>query len=96
MAYYYGFLFTIIVNSVVWFCYLNTCQQILLEIYRLQRRISACIKIYWTYKKEKTKNNFIVKDDKNTLSEGVNADNYSASNDISKKETDNLGSPLKL
>jgi hypothetical protein len=32
----------------------------------------------------------------NTLSEGVNADNYSASNDTGKKETDNLGSPLKL
>ncbi len=95
MAYYYGFLFTIIVNSIAWFVISTLVKKFYWKYTGFKEEFQLVSKyIGRTKKKKKSKNNFIIKDDKHT--EKVNANDYPASTNMGNKETDNLGSPLKF
>ena len=94
MAYYYGFLFTIIVNSIIWFAISTLVNKFYWKYTGFKEEFQLVSKYIGRIKKRNSKNNFSIKDDKHT--EGVNTNNYLSSNDIDNKETDNLGSPLKI
>ena len=94
MAYYYGFLFAIIVNSIIWFVISTLFNKYYWKYTGFKEEFQLLSKYIGRIKKKKSKNNFIIKDDKHT--EGVNSSNYSSSNGKGNKETDNMGSPLKF
>ena len=93
MAYYYGFLFTIIVNSIVWFAISTLVNKFYWKYTGFKEEFQLVSKYIGLIKKKKSKNNYIVKDDKHTEGENVKTD-FSLNNTDSKK-TDNLGSPIK-
>ncbi len=94
MAYYYGFLFTIILNSIIWFVISTLFNKFYWKYTGFKEEFQLVSKYIGRIKKKKSKNNFIIKDDKHT--EGANASNYPSSNDKGNKEIDNVGSPLKI
>jgi len=93
MAYYYGFLFTIIVNSIVWFAISTLVNKFYWKYTGFKEEFQLVSKYIGLIKKKKSKNNHIVKDDKHTEGENVKTD-FSLNKTDSKK-TDNLGSPIK-
>ena len=93
MAYYYGFLFTIIVNSIVWFAISTLVNKFYWKYTGFKEEFQLVSKYIGLIKKKKSKNNYIVKDDKHTEGENVKTD-FSLNKTDSKK-TDNLGSPIK-
>ena len=96
MAYYYGFIFSIIVNSIIWFVISTLVNKYYWKYTGFKEEFQLVSKYIGRIKKKKSKskNNFIIKDNKHI--EGVNVSNYPTSNDEGNKETDNLGSPLKF
>ena len=94
MAYYHGFLFTIIVNSIIWFVISTLVNKYYWKYTGFKEEFQIVSKYIGRIKKRKSKNNFIIKDEKHT--EGMNANNYPSSIDKGNKETDNLGSLLKF
>lgn len=94
MAYYYGFLFTIIVNSIIWFAISTIVNKFYWKYTGFKEEFHLVSKYIGRIKNRKSKNNFIVKDDEHN--ERVSASNYSTSIEESNKEPDNLGSPLKF
>ena len=94
MAYYYGFLFAIIVNSIIWFVISTLVNKFYWKYTGFKEEFQLVSKYIGRIRKRNSKNNFIVKDDKHFKE--VNANRYPSSNDKDNTETDNLGSPLKL
>jgi p-aminobenzoyl-glutamate transporter AbgT len=96
MAYYYGFIFSIIVNSIIWFVISTLVNKYYWKYTGFKEEFQLVSKYIGRIKKKKSKskNNFIIKDNKHI--EGVNVSNHPSSNDEGNKETDNLGSPLKF
>ena len=94
MAYYYGFLFTIIVNSIIWFAISTLVNKFYWKYTGFKEEFQLAKKYIGRIKKKKTENNTIIKDEKHI--EEVNAKNYPSLNEENNKETDNLGSPLKF
>jgi hypothetical protein len=93
MAYYYGFLFTIIVNSIVWFAISTLVNKFYWKYTGFKEEFRLISKYIARIKKKKHSNDLVTKDDEHE--EGENADKYPSSNDKDNKKTDNLGSPLK-
>ena len=88
MAYYYGFIFSIIVNSIIWFVISTLVNKYYWKYTGFKEEFQLVSKYIGRIKKKKSKNNFIIKDNKHI--EGVNVSNYPSSNDEGNKETDNL------
>ena len=92
MAYYYGFLFAIIVNSIIWFVISTLVNKFYWKYTGFKEEFQLISKYIGRIKKKKPNNNFVAKDDEDE--EGQNISNDLSSNDNRNKETDNLGSPL--
>ena len=93
MTYYYGFLFTIMVNSIAWFVVSTLVNKYYWKYTGFKEEFQLVSKYIGRIKKRKSKNNFIIKEDKHTEGENVKTD-FSLNNTDSNK-TDNLGSPIK-
>ena len=91
MAYYYGFLFTIIVNSIAWFVISTLVNKYYWKYTGFKEEFQLVSKYIGRIKKRKSKNNFIIKDDKHT--EGKNVKPCFLPNNKGNMKTDNLGSP---
>ena len=85
MAYYYGFLFTIIVNSIIWFAISTLVNKFYWKYTGFKEEFQLVKKYVGRIKKKK--------DEKHA--EEANANNHLPSNDIGSRKTHNLGSPLK-
>ena len=94
MAYYYGFLFAIIVNSIIWFAISTVVNKFYWKYTGFKEEFQLVSKYVGRIKKRKSNNNFIIQDDKHFKE--VDANRYPSSNDKDNTETDNLGSPLKF
>ncbi len=94
MTYYYGFLFTIIVNSIIWFAISTLVNKYYWKYTGFKEEFQLAKKYIGRIKKKKAKKKFSIKDEKHV--EEVNANNHPPSNDIGSRKTDNLGSPLKF
>ena len=94
MAYYYGFLFTIIVNSIIWFAISTIVNKFYWKYTGFKEEFQLVSKYIRRIKKTKSKNNSFIKDGNRT--QEMDANNYHSLNEKSNKETDNLGSPLKF
>ena len=94
MAYYYGFVFAIIVNSIIWFAISTLINKYYWKYAGFKEEFQLVSKYIGLIKKRKSKNDFIVKDEKHF--EKINANSYPSSNDKDHTETDNMGSPLKF
>ncbi len=94
MAYYYGFLFAVIVNSVIWFAISTLINKFYWKYTGFKQEFQLVSKYIGRIKKKKSTNDFIIKDDKHA--QGVDANNYSSSNDEGNREPENFGSPLKF
>ena len=94
MAYYHGFLFTIIVNSIVWFVISTLVNKYYWKYTGFKEEFQIVSKYIGRIKKRKSKNNFIIKDEKHT--KGMIENNYPPSHDKGNKKTGNLGSLLKF
>ena len=94
MAYYYGFLFAIIVNSIIWFAISTVVNKFYWKYTGFKEEFQLVSKYVGRIKKRKSNNNFIIQDDKHFKE--VDANSYPSSNDKDNTETDNLGSPLKF
>ena len=94
MAYYYGFLFTIIVNSIIWFAISTLVNKFYWKYTGFKEEFQLAKKYIGLIKKKKAKNKFSIKDEKHV--EEVNAKNYPSLNEENNKAPDNLGSPLKF
>jgi p-aminobenzoyl-glutamate transporter AbgT len=90
MAYYYGFIFSILVNSIIWFVISTLVNKYYWKYTGFKEEFQLVSKYIGRIKKKKSKskNNFINKDNKQI--EGVNVSNYPSSNDEGNKETDKL------
>ena len=93
MAYYYGFLFTVIVNSVIWFAISTLINKYYWKYTGFKEEFQLALRYIGRIKKKKSNNNLVIKYDKHT--EGVNEKRYLSSHDKDNKETDNSESPLK-
>ena len=94
MAYYYGFLFAIIVNSIIWFAISTLVNKFYWRYTGFKEEFQLVSKYIGRLKNRKSKSNFVSNTDKSA--EGVNASNYQTSIEESNKKDDNLGSPLKF
>jgi p-aminobenzoyl-glutamate transporter AbgT len=94
MAYYYGFLFAIIVNSITWFAISTLVNKFYWKYTGFKEEFQLVSKYVGRIKKRKSKNNFVTNADQSA--EGVNVTNYQTSIEESNKKGDNLGSPLKF
>ncbi|CAN5883490.1 hypothetical protein BH23THE1_BH23THE1_14410 [soil metagenome] len=94
MAYYYGFLFTIIVNSIVWFAISTIVNKYYWHYTGFKEEFQLISKYVGRIRKRKSKNNFANKLD--NYKEGDNVKKYSFSNNKGNNKTDHLGCPLKI
>ena len=94
MAYYYGFLFTIVVNSIIWFAISTLVNKFYWKYTGFKEELQLVSKYIGHIKKKKSKNNYVIKDGNRT--QELDANNYHPSSEKSNKEIDNLGSPLKF
>ncbi|WP_458720669.1 hypothetical protein [Candidatus Nitrosocosmicus sp. R] len=94
MAHYYGFLITVIVNSIIWFV-ISTLVNKYYWKYTIFKEEFQLISKYTSHiKKKKSENEFNNEKDKHT--EGENTNNYFSSSIKCNNQTDNLGRPLKI
>ena len=94
MAYYYGFLITVIVNSIIWLV-ISTLVNKYYWKYTIFKEEFQLISKYTSHiKKKKSENEFNNEKDKHT--EGENTNNYFSSSIKCNNQTDNLGRPLKI
>jgi hypothetical protein len=94
MAYYYGFLFAIIVNSIIWFAISTLVNKFYWTYTGFKEEFQLISKYIGRIKNRKSKSNFVYNADKSA--EDMNASNYQTSIDESNKKDDNLGSQLKF
>jgi hypothetical protein len=94
MAYYYGFLITIIVNSVIWFVISTLVNNYYWKYTGFKEEFHLISKYIDRMRKRKFRNNFAIKLDVHKEEDNVN--NYSSLNSKGNNKTDNLGSPLKI
>lgn len=96
MAYYYGFLFTIVVNSIIWFGISTLVNKYYWKYTGFKEEFQLVSKYIGRIKKRKSKNNnnFIVKDDGHKVVENI--DHRTSNNKEDYNKTDHLGSPLKF
>jgi thiosulfate reductase cytochrome b subunit len=90
MAYYYGFLFTIVVNSIIWFAISTVVNKFYWKYTGFKEEFQLVSKYVGRIKNRKSKNNFVTRTYNST--KGVTPSNYPAS----IEESNNLGSPLKF
>ena len=74
MAYYYGFLFTVIVNSIAWFVVSTLVNKYYWKYTGFKEELQIASKYIGRIKKRKSKNNFSIKEDKHTEGENVKTD----------------------
>ncbi|WP_458745879.1 hypothetical protein [Candidatus Nitrosocosmicus sp. T] len=96
MAYYYGFLFTIIVNSIIWFAISTLVNKFYWKYTGFKEEFQLVSKYIGRIKKRKSKNNFNIKEDKHTEGENVKTDFSLNNTNSNNTDTDNLGSPIKI
>ena len=94
MAYYYGFLITVIVNSVIWFAISTLVNKYYWRYTGFKEEFQLISKYIERMRKRKSKNNFVNKLDNHK--EGDNLKKYSFSNNKGNNKTDDLGSPLEI
>jgi predicted tellurium resistance membrane protein TerC len=95
MAYYYGFLFAIIVNSIIWFVISTLFNKFYWKYTGFKEEFQLISKYIARIKKKKSNSNFVTKG--NEHEEGQNISKYSYSNNKGDdNKTDNSGSPLKF
>ena len=94
MAYYYGFLFTVIVNSVIWFAISTLINKYYWKYTGFKEEFQLASKYIGRIKKDKSNNNLVTKYAKHT--EGVNEKRYLSLDYKDNKETDNSESPSKI
>ena len=92
MAYYYGFLFTVIVNSVIWFVISTLVNKYYWKYTGFKEEFQLISKYIDRIRKKKSKNNFASKLDENKED---NTHRYFSSSDEGNKRPDNLGSTTK-
>ena len=86
MAYYYGFLFAIIVNSIIWFVISTLVNKFYWKYTGFKEEFQLVSKYIGRIKKRKSRNNIIIEDVKHT---GVSASNYRTAIEESNKEPNN-------
>ena len=94
MAYYYGFLFTIIVNSIIWFAISTLVNKFYWKYTGFKEEFQLAKKYIRRIKKKKPNSNFSTTDDDHLEGHDVSKSSFSSSSDENKM--DNLGSPLKF
>jgi p-aminobenzoyl-glutamate transporter AbgT len=90
MAYYYGILFTIVVNSIIWFAISTLVNKVYWKYTGFKEEFQLVSKYIGRIKNRKSNNNFVTRTYNST--EGVTTSNYPTS----IEESNNLGSPLKF
>jgi hypothetical protein len=93
MVYYYGFLFTVIVNSVIWFAISTLINKYYWKYTGFKEEFQLALKYVGRIKKKKSHDNLVIEYDKHT--QRVNAKGYLSSADKDKRQTDYSESPLK-
>ncbi len=96
MAYYYGFLFSIIVNSIIWFAISTLVNKFYWKYTGFKEEFQLVSKYIGRIKNRKSKNNIIIKDDKHTERENVKTDFSLNNTNSNNTDIDNLGSPIKI
>jgi p-aminobenzoyl-glutamate transporter AbgT len=94
MAYYYGFLFTIIVNSIAWFVISTLVNKYYWKYTGFKEEFQLISKYIGRIKKRKSKNNLAIKSDDHK--EEDNTDRWYFSIDKRNNKTDNLGRSSKI
>lgn len=94
MAYYYGLLITILVNSVIWFAISTLVNKYYWKYTGFKEEFQLISKYIERMRKRKSKKNFVNEIDNHK--EGDNVQKYSFSNKKDNNKTDDLGSPLKI
>jgi p-aminobenzoyl-glutamate transporter AbgT len=94
MAYYYGFLFTIIVNSIAWFVISTLVNKYYWKYTGFKEEFQLISKYIGRIKKRKSKNNLAIKLDDHK--EEDNTDRWYFSIDKRNNKTDNLGRSSKI
>lgn len=92
MAYYYGFLITIIVNSIIWFVISTLVNKYYWKYTGFKEEFQLISKYINRIRKKKSINNSALKLDDHKED---NIHRYSSSTDEGNKRSDNLGSPTK-
>ena len=93
MAYYYGFLITIIVNSIIWFVISTLVNKYYWKYTGFKEEFQLISKYIDRIRKKKSINNSALKLD--DYKEEDNIHRYFSSTDEGNKRPDNLGSPTK-
>ena len=93
MAYYYGFLFTVIVNSVIWFVISTLVNKYYWKYTGFKEEFQLISKYIQLVRKRKS-NNFVNKLDDHKKEDNVKK--YSFSNNKGNNKTDDLGNPLNI
>ena len=94
MAYYYGFLFPIIVNSIIWFAISTLFIRFYWKYIGFKEEFQLVSKYVARIKKKKPDSNFITTDDEHEERRHVGKSSFSSNRGENK--TVNLVSPLKL
>ena len=95
LAYYYGFLFTIIVNSIIWFAISTLVNKFYWKYTGFKEEFQLAKKYIARIKKKKPSSNFDTKDEVHEEGQNLSKDSFSNSKDDFNK-TDNLGSTVKF
>lgn len=93
MAYYYGFLITIIVNSIIWFVISTLVNKYYWKYTGFKEEFQLISKYINRIRKKKSINNSALKLDDHKEEDNIHR--YSSSTDEGNKRSDNLGSPTK-
>ena len=100
MVYYYGFLITVIVNSVIWIVISTLVNQYYWKYNNLKKEFQLILKYIDHMRNRKSRNNFVIRlnDYKKEEEKVDNVNNYSTVNSKGKgngnNKTSYLGSPL--
>jgi hypothetical protein len=94
MAYYYGFLITVIVNSVIWLVMSTLVNKYYWKYTGFKEELHLISKYIDRIRKRKFRNNFAIQLDDHKEEDNVN--NYTSLNIKGNNKTDNLGSPSKI
>ena len=93
MAYYYGFLFTIIVNSISWFVISTLVNKHYWNYTGFKEEFQLILKYMSRIRKNKSKINITNRADNHTDKDNI--DRYFSTTDEGNERSDNLGSPTK-
>lgn len=94
MAYYYGFLFAIIVNSIIWFIISTLFNRFYWKYTGFKEEFQLISKYIARIKKKNSNSNFVTTNDEYEEGQDVSKSSFSSNSDENK--SDNSGSPLKF